>query len=205
MDLTGTTTHTDVDHGAQRRTRRHAIATGLAGLGAVALGGRARGVHAQDATPAGDCPITSEEENKALVQRYWDEVWNRADDAALADIFAADEVHHWGVGGDTTGPEAFLQRIASFRAAFPDFRIEVEHLLAEGDMVLSRYTATGTHEGPWLGIAATGRHVEYTGMNLFRIACGKVAESWGEADHLNLLRQLGGLPDVALPEATPSG
>ena len=66
---------------------------------------------------------------------------------------------------------------------------------------MSYYTATGTQQGAWLGIPARGAQVEYTGFNLFRISCGQIAESWGEADHLELVRQIGGLPDLATPAA----
>jgi predicted ester cyclase len=66
---------------------------------------------------------------------------------------------------------------------------------------VSYWIATGTHEGEWLGIPATGNKVEYPGVNIFRIACGKIVESWGVANHLGLLQQIGGLSTVATPEA----
>ena len=191
-----------VEHAATRR--RVAKAAG-AGLVAVAVGGRAGAAprRAQDATPAG-CPATTPEENKAIVARYWAEVWTAGGEGAVADLLAEDELHHWGVGDDTVGREAFSARLGTFLTAFPDFTVRVEQVVAEGDLVVSRYTATATHRGAWLGIPATGTAVEYTGINVFRIACGKIAESWGEADHLGLLRQLGGLPNVATPVATPT-
>jgi steroid delta-isomerase-like uncharacterized protein len=159
---------------------------------------------AQDATPAGSpetCPSTTPDENEAIVQRYWDEVWNNQNDDALKDIFDAAEVHHWGIGDDTTGLDQFLARITAFRTAFPDFQIHVQKMIREGDMVVTYYTATATHEGEWLGIPATGKKVEYAGVNIFRIACGKVVESWGVANHLGLLQQIGGMSSVATPQA----
>ena len=181
-------------------------ASALAATGAVAAGaGRfaAAPAVAGQATPgAGEtCPTTTLEENKALVERYWAEVWTAGGEAAAADLLAVDELHHWGVGGDTVGPAAFTERLGRFLAAFPDFAVRVDQLVAEGDLVVSRWTATATQEGEWLGIPATGAAVEYTGMNVFRIACGRIAEAWGEADHLGLLRQLGGVPDAATPGA----
>jgi steroid delta-isomerase-like uncharacterized protein len=164
-------------------------------MGVVLAGTAAQAMHAQDATPATGsetCPAPSLEEGKALVQRYWDEVWNAKNDAALTEVFSPDEVHHWGVGGDTVGPEEFLSRITAFREAFPDLTFRIEHLVGEGDVFVSRWVATGTHDGEWMGIAATGKKIEYSGVNLFRIACGKIVESWGEANHLGLLRQLEG-------------
>ncbi len=159
---------------------------------------------AQDATPAASsdtCPATTVDENEAIVQRYWDEVWNAQNDAALAEVFAADEVHHWGVGDTTVGPEEFLARIAAFRTAFPDFQIHVEKTVREADHVVSYYRATGTHQGEWLGVAPTGNQIEYNGVNIFRLACGKIAESWGVANHLGLLQQIGGGTSIATPTA----
>ncbi|MDQ3694920.1 MAG: ester cyclase [Chloroflexota bacterium] len=176
---------------------------GAAGLAQIV----SRPAAAQEATPAADaatCPETTEAENIALVQRYWDEVWTAGGEAAVADVFTADELHHWGVGGPTVGPDAFAERLVLFLTAFPDFAIQVDDAFADGDMVVTRYTATGTHQGTWLGIEPTGTSVEYTGMNVFRLECGKIAESWGEANHLSLLRQLGGLPEATPPEATPT-
>ena len=166
--------------------------------------GRTLMATAQDATPAATpdaCPATTPAENEAIVGRYWDEVWNRHNDDALMELFSPHEVHHWGIGDDTIGPDEFLSRVAGFRTAFPDFQIHVEQTISTGDLVVSRYRATGTHQGEWLGIPATGKAVEYTGMNIFRIACGRIVESWGEADHLGLLEQLGGMSEVATPQA----
>lgn len=163
--------------------------------------GREISALAQDATPAGSetCPETSIDDNAAIVQRYWDEVWNQQNDDSLYELFDAAEVHHWGIGDVTTGPDEFLKRISAFRTAFPDFQIHVDNPIREGDQVVTHYTATGTHEGEWLGVPASGTTVEYTGVNIFRIACGKIAESWGEANHLSLLKQIGGLPSIATP------
>ncbi len=193
-------------HGASRREVTKVAAGALLGAATLARFGPGAAV-AQDATPAAGaetCPATSEEENIALVQRYWDEVWTAGGDAAVADLLTEDELHHWGVGGPTVGPDAFAERLVLFLTAFPDFAIQVDDAFADGDMVVTRYTATGTHQGTWLGIEPTGTSVEYTGMNVFRLECGKIAESWGEANHLSLLRQLGGLPEATPPEATPT-
>jgi len=184
-------------------TRRAVAGTGGGLLGALALGARRGAAQGEGATPGAGpaaCPATTPEENKALVEGYWARVWTAGGEAAIPDFLAEDEVHHWGIGGDTVGHDAFADRLRSFLAAFPDFAVRVDHLVAEGDLVVSRWTATATHRGPWQGTPATGQAVEYTGMNLFRIACGKIAEAWGEADHLGLLRQIGAVPE---PGATP--
>jgi steroid delta-isomerase-like uncharacterized protein len=192
--------------GADLSRRAMAKLTAGALLGGAAVTTAQASARAQDATPAGDatCPTTTEEENIAIAERYWAEVWTAGGEAAVADLLTEDEVHHWGVGGSTTGHADFTERLVLFLEAFPDFAIQVDQAIADGDLVFNRWTATGTHEGTWMGIEPTETAVEYTGMQVFRIECGKIAESWGEANHLSLLRQLGGLPDMAPPDATPA-
>jgi len=80
---------------------------------------------------------------------------------------------------------------AAFRAAFPDLRWHVDLLLAEGDLVAGRWTASGTNTGPWAGVAATGKHATFSGVNIFRIRDGKVVEIWNHRDDLGLAQQLG--------------
>ena len=191
---------------ARRVTRRGAARTAAGGVLTAVLSRRAGAstAKAQEATP-GACPATTQAENKALVERYWREVWTAGGEDAVSGVLAPDEVHHWGIGDDTVGHEAFRGRLRQFLEAFPDFATEVEQLVAEGDRVVSRQTYRATHRGEWLGIAPTETEVEWTGVQIFRIECGRIAESWGQADHLGLLRQLGGLPGVATPAAaTPT-
>lgn len=158
---------------------------------------------AQEATPAPECVATTPEENEALVTMYWQEaVWGAQ--GTIDEIVAPDEVHHWGIGGDTTDFEAFAERWALFNAAFPDLEFTVDLVAAEEDLAATLWTATGTQMGEWQGIAPTGREVTWRGANLFRIACGLIVESWGEADHLGLRAQLGAA-DVPAMMATPSG
>lgn len=162
---------------------------------------------AQDATPEAECPTTTPEENEALVRAYWAEaVWGPQ--GKIAEIVAPDEVHDWGIGGVTTTFEEFSERWALFNAAFPDLEFTVDVIAAEGDLAASSWTATGTHAGEWLGIAPTNKEVTWQGINIFRIECGMIVESWGRADHLGLLAQLGAtdvpaLPAPATSEATP--
>lgn len=152
---------------------------------------------AQEETPEAECPVTTPEENAELATMYWEEVW-WGDQGKIAEIVAPDEVHHWGIGGDTTGFEEFSQRWNLFFTAFPDLEFTVDQVVAEEDLVATRWTATGTHGGEWQGIAPTDREVTWTGINIFRFECGQIVEAWGAADHLGLLSQLGA---VELPAA----
>jgi predicted ester cyclase len=163
---------------------------------------------AQDATPEAECVTTTPEENKALVEAYWAEaVWGPQ--GKIAEIVAPDEIHHWGIAGTTNGFEEFLERWTLFNTTFPDLQFTVDLLAAQDDLVASLWTATGTHSGEWQGIAATNKEVTWQGINMFRIECGMIAESWGVANHLGLLAQLGSpdvpafLADAAASEATP--
>jgi predicted ester cyclase len=156
---------------------------------------------AQDATPT-ECPTTTPEENAALARMYWQEaVWGKQ--GKIADIVAPDEVHHWGIGGDTHGFDEFLQRWDLFNKAFPDLEFTVDEIAAQDDLVATLWTATGTQSGEWQGIAPTNRKASWTGINIFRIACGRIVESWGEADHVGLRQQLGA-SDVPAPMASPT-
>jgi predicted ester cyclase len=163
-------------------------------------------IRAQDATPEAECVTTTAEENKEIVTQYWAEaVWGAQ--GTIDELVAEDEVHHWGIQGDTTDLAAFNERWGLFLAAFPDLRFTVDQVAAEGDLAATLWTATGTQSGEWQGIAPTGKEVSWTGINVFRIECGKIAESWGEADHLTLRRELGAtdVPDLGggMAAATP--
>src|SRR5215213_6571839 len=160
------------------------------------------GVVAQAETPQAECPVTTPEENEELATMYWEEVW-WGDQGKIVEIVAPDEVHHWGIGGDTTGFEEFTERWNLFFTAFPDLEFTVDQVATEGDLAATHWTATGTQRGEWQGIAPTNREVTWQGSNIFRFACGQIVESWGEADHLGLLSQLGAT-DIPALLATPA-
>ena len=88
----------------------------------------------------------------------------------------------------------FTRDLALLRQAFPDARFTIEDILAEGDKLADRYTISGTHARPFLGIPATGRQIHLAGISIVRISGGKIAERWAVTDQLGLLRQLGALP-----------
>lgn len=95
------------------------------------------------------------------------------------------------------GPEGMRQAAELFRRAFPDWRSDAEPMIAEGDLVVEHFVAHGTHRGSVMGEAPTGQHVVMPGINIFRIANGKIVERWGRLDDLGLLQQLGLLPAPA--------
>lgn len=125
--------------------------------------------------------------NKELIRR-WIAVANAGFPGAFDTFIAADYVGHTG---STTMNRDELERLErQFCVAFPDAHHTVDDLIAEGDRVVLRTTARATHRGDFEGIARTDRPVEFTGLVVYRIKDGKIAESWGEIDFLRLIREL---------------
>jgi steroid delta-isomerase-like uncharacterized protein len=130
--------------------------------------------------------------NKELVRRFYDEVWGAGNLEVADEVFADDYVRHdLRPTAPAPGPEGQKRIAADFRAAFPDLRFDVELLLADGDFVISRWTASGTHLGTWGELEPTGRRVSFSGVNIFRFEGGQVAEIWNHRDDLGLMEQVG--------------
>jgi steroid delta-isomerase-like uncharacterized protein len=136
------------------------------------------------------------EENKTLVRRWFDEVWNKGRDDAIREMFDKEGIAH-GLSDDPAnplrGPEGFLPFHAKFRAAFPDIVVVVEDQIAEGDKVATRCTVRGKHAGNSLGFAATQAPVEFTGMTIVRIKNGKIIEAWNNFDFMKMYQQVGAI------------
>ena len=131
-------------------------------------------------------------ERNELVQRLVDAI-NAADDSALLDLLHEDFVDRTPNPLQGTGRDAFVDKIRQLRSAFPDLRLRVEQVVAEGDRVTFLWTLTGTNDGPFADQDATGINVEFSGMNLQRLADGTVVEHWSIHDALSLFHQLGRL------------
>lgn len=134
------------------------------------------------------------DENKALMARWFEEVWNKGRADAIDEMLAADGVVHGlsaEAGVPLKGPAGFRPFHETFRGAFPDIRVTVEDLIAEGDKVTARCSVRGTHSGDHLGVAATSAPVEFDGMSIVRIAGGKIVEAWNNYDFLTMNRQVG--------------
>ena len=130
--------------------------------------------------------------NKDLVRRFYEEAWGRGKLDAIDEVFADDYVRHdLRPGEPPPGPEGMKRITVDFREAFPDLRFEVDIMLAEDDFVAARWTASGTHTGPWGDVEPTGRAATFSGVNIFRFANGKVVEIWNHRDDLGLREQLG--------------
>ena len=153
-----------------------------------------RGPHADNAV------MTTTEENKQVVDEFIQALFTKGDASAVERYLAADFIAHDPPMPDLTGDAAgFREAATRIRAAFPDWRSDVHLLVAEGDYVAEHFTASGTHRGDMMGIAATNRTVRVPGINIFRLRDGKIIERWGLLDMAAFFAQLG--TDPSSPSA----
>lgn len=134
--------------------------------------------------------------NKALVRRWFDEVWNNRQAATVDKLMAPNAVAHGLGDGDAEvrGPAQFKTFLRNMLGTFPDLRISIEDIVAEADKVMVRVLLEGTHRGGDLGIPATGRRIRVAGIVLVRIQDDQIVEGWNSWDQLGLLRQIGAIP-----------
>ena len=132
-------------------------------------------------------------QNKRLVRRWIEEGFNRGDLKVVDDIFAEE----FAVNGQQIGREGLRKSMNRHLTGFPDLRVAITDVVAEGEMVAIWYTVDGTHRGEFEGVRPTGRKVTWTGVDLFRVSSGRVIiEARFLSDSLGLLRQLGAAPEI---------
>jgi steroid delta-isomerase-like uncharacterized protein len=142
--------------------------------------------------------MTSDEiaRNKQLVDTFIQELFSKGDLDAVDRYLDPDFVHHDPPApGAPDGPEGFRYAAAMVRRGCPDWHSDVHQLVAEGDIVVERFTASGTHSGELMGVQATGNTLTLPGINIFRVRGDKIVERWGCLDMAGLMRQLGLIPD----------
>lgn len=130
-------------------------------------------------------------ESKQVIYDYYRRVWDEGDVSAIPALFAAGYVNHAGARGTLKGPDGILANYRSLKDAFPDVGFTLDVVLSEGSRVCAYYTMTGTHEGTFMGIAATGNSVKVPGIGIYEVRDGMIVESWVVRDSLVLLRQIG--------------
>ena len=136
--------------------------------------------------------------NKAVVARQVEEVLNAGDLGVVDEAMSSEVVIHDLPPGLPPGREGYKALMRDHRDAFSDFHCENVAMVAEGDLVVNRWSWTGVHDkGPYLGIKPTGKRVTMTGMTLHRFAGGKIVEQWHNVDMLGLLRQMSKAPQAA--------
>ena len=140
---------------------------------------------------AQECPRTDREESAAIARRWHEDVINARTPTALQEILGPRVTHH-AAGGypDTMDPAEVAKMMDDFLSSFPDLEYTIDDLIVENDKVVERYTASGTQTGPLGDLPASGRSATWTGINIFRIECGRIAEVWSEVDALARNRQL---------------
>jgi steroid delta-isomerase-like uncharacterized protein len=139
-------------------------------------------------------------QDKRIVHRLIEEVWSQGQFSVVDELVASDYIGHSpSADTETHGTEGYKQFFAMLRTAFPDVQFTLDHELAEGSYVVARWTARGTHLGNFMGMPPTGKGAAVSGTTIYRIADGKVAECWTNADDLGLLRQIGALSLAGQP------
>ena len=138
------------------------------------------------------------EENKNVVRRLFEEVWNKGNLPVTDELFAPNYAHHDASTPDLgRGPESEKKRATLYRTAFPDLRLTIEDLISEGETVMARWSCRGTHKGDLSGIAPTGKQFTLSGVTIARLAGGKMVEGWVNWDAQGLMQQLGVVPELA--------
>src|SRR4051794_27779111 len=127
---------------------------------------------------------------ETAVRRFFEEVWNHGNVAAAGDFLAANFVSHNSFDVAMLGPDQYGQAVLAYREAFPDLRTTLEDVFAAGDRVAVRGIDRATHRGEFMSRPATGRSVELTWIEIFRIESGKAAEGWLEGDIHRMLTQV---------------
>jgi len=142
----------------------------------------------------------STDENKAIARRVVEDLFGKGNLAVADELIAADVVDHDAFPGQAPGRDGQKQHVTLLHAGFTEIRFTIQDVIAEGDKVMDHWTATMTHHGEFMGILPSGKQVTITGIDISRIADGRMVELWHREDTLGLLQQLGAIPT---PEQAP--
>ena len=135
--------------------------------------------------------------NKAIVQRLYEEVWNRRKLEVIKEIISPSHaLQAPNISGSSIGPEAYKRNVLAFLAGFPDLRWSIEDTIAEKDKVVACWTISGTHKGDYMGIPATNKKVSVEGITIHNVAGGKIMDSYSNWDVLGMMQQLGLVPPM---------
>ncbi len=133
--------------------------------------------------------------NKEIVRRDNEEIWNKGNLEMMEEFYSADFVQHFlPTGSETKGLEELRNHIRNHRQAFPDWAEEIKQIIAEGDLVVTHFSSTGTNEGSFMGNPPTGKKIHVNEMSIYRIVDGKIVEQWLLPDLLSMNQQLGLFP-----------
>jgi steroid delta-isomerase-like uncharacterized protein len=142
------------------------------------------------------------ENNKAIVRRLIEEFWNKGNQSLAEQFFAPTYTHHDASTPDFgQGPESEKKRANLYRTAFPDLRLTIQDIIAEGETVMTRWSCQGTHKGDLNGIAPTGKQINISGVTIVRFSNSKMVEGYVNWDALGMMQQLGVVPQLAQAKA----
>jgi steroid delta-isomerase-like uncharacterized protein len=131
-------------------------------------------------------------ENKAIVRRLYEEVWNRRNLEVINELISPSHAllspNNYS---SSIGPEAYKRQVLAFFEGYPDLRWTLEDTIAENDKVVARWSISGTHKGEFMGVTATNKKISVDGMTLHQIAGGKIMDSHSNWDTLGMMQQLG--------------
>ena len=130
----------------------------------------------------------------AKIRRFMEEVFNKGNMKAADEFMSVDIVEHDPFPGQGPGLQGFKQGMAAFRQAFPDLRVGIDDVLADGEKVVIRSTMKGTHKGTFMNMPPTGKQISVEGIDIVRISGGKIVEHWGLTDIFTMMQQLGAIP-----------
>ena len=134
-------------------------------------------------------------ENKSIVRRLYEEVWNQRKLKVVDELLSASHaLLEPNMSGSQTGPALYKQRVVELTTAFPDLCFTLEDTIAEGEKVVTSWTISGTHQNEYMGIPATGKKISLEGITIHHIKNGKILDSYARWDALGLMRQLGATP-----------
>jgi predicted ester cyclase len=137
----------------------------------------------------------SADDNKAIVRRYIEIGWSRGDLGVVREsVTATYHRHQPGMPFPVETSAALEELVGMYRKGLPDLEVVIDHIVAEEDLVATRVAARGTHTGELAGIAPTGKRVDFTASDIFRLTDGRIVESWHNVDDFGLLQQLGVIP-----------
>jgi steroid delta-isomerase-like uncharacterized protein len=144
------------------------------------------------------------EENKEKMRRFLEEAFGQGKTEVVDELLHSDFICYDpnSETGEIRGADTIKGEIEYFHSAVPDLTYTVEDQVADGDKVVSRWKASGTHQGEFFGVPGTGNHIEMTGINIDRFdESGKLIEEWPEYDLLGAMKQIGAIPEAAQPQA----
>lgn len=136
-------------------------------------------------------------ENTAIVRRLYEEVWNKRNLKVIHELISPSHALQGpNIFGTSVGPEAYKHQVSRFLEGYPDLRWTIEDTIADKDKVVACWTISGTHQGNFMGVPATGKKIFVDGMTIHQIAAGKIMDSHSIWDSLGMMQQLGAVPSV---------